>query len=293
MDFKQVQTFVTLAKYLHFGRTASNLRISQPHVSRRINQLEDDLGVSLFQRDKRNVKLTKAGEVFSREARAILKDIELARLHARESALGRRGKLNISLVSSAMLGILPTIVKDFRTLYPDVHVDFKELGSAAQSDALIQEKTDVAFFHPALNSTNLFNQILLETDKMVAILPVHHRLASRKTIKLIELAEEPWIMFPRDDNSQIFDRMIATCNKAGFSPVISQEAATVHTRLGLVACGFGVHLAGESWKKNPYPGVVYVPVQPTVSLAMYCYWRQNDSNIILGLFTDVVRKHLG
>lgn len=291
MEFKQVQTFVALAKCLHFGRAAEQLRIAQPHVSRRLKQLEEELDVRLFDRDKRNVKLTEAGTVFLKEAQTLLKDIELAKMHTKESAMGRRGKLSISLVGSAMLSSLPRILMEFRKRYPDVHMVFHELGSVAQLDTLAREITDIAFLHPPMRAVGDYEHILLENEPLVAALPQNHPLAKRTRLDLVELADAPWVMFPREDNSPIYDRIISTCNKVGFSPKVVQEAGPVHTRLGLVASGFGVHLVSESWKANPYPGVVYIPIQPTATLGLSCYWRKGDPNPILRLFVDIVQKH--
>ena len=291
MEFKQIRTFVALADCLHFGQAAEQLGIAQPHVSRRIKQLEDDLGVALFLRNRRNVKLTEAGGVFLVEARRMLADAELAREHTRESALGRRGRLKLSLVASAMLGVLPTILRTFRDRYPDIHIAVRELDSASQFEALATETTDVAFVHPAPRTSPAFNQIALERDPLVAVLPGTHRLAGKQSIALSDLADDPWIMFPRDSATAIYDRIMATCQRTGFSPKVVQEAAPMLTRLGLVASGFGVHLVHKAWETMRFPGIVYVPVHPTATIAHSCYWRKGDSNPILRVFLDVVRQH--
>lgn len=291
MEFKQIRTFVALAECLHFGHAAEQLGIAQPHVSRRIKQLEDDLGVALFLRNRRNVKLTEAGHVFLGEARRMLADAERAREHARESALGQRGRINLTLIASAMLGVLPTILHAFRDRYPDVHISVHELDSAAQFEALAAETTDVAFVHPPPRLAPAFGQIALERDPLVAVLPVSHRLAGAPSIRLADLAEDPWIMFPRDNSTAIYDRIMATCERAGFSPRVVQEAGPVPTRLGLVASGFGVHLVHKAWEIMRYPGIVYVPVHPTATIAHSCCWRKGDPNPILRTFLDVVREH--
>ncbi len=291
MEFKQIRTFVALAECLHFGHAAEQLGIAQPHVSRRIRQLEDDLGVALFLRDRRNVKLTEAGRVFLGEARRMLADAELAREHTRESALGRRGRLNLSLIASAMLGTLPAILHGFRSRYPDVHIAVRELDSASQFEALAAETTDVAFVHPAPRSSPAFAQVVLDRDPLVAVLPASHRLAGEASIRLADLAGDPWIMFPRDSSTAIYDRIMATCERAGFAPKVVQEAGPVPTRLGLVASGFGVHLVHKAWEIMRYPGIVYIPVHPTATIAHACYWRKADRNPILHVFLDVVREH--
>jgi DNA-binding transcriptional LysR family regulator len=291
VEFRQIRTFVALAECLHFGHAAEQLGIAQPHVSRRIRQLEDDLGVALFLRNRRNVKLTEAGRVFLDEARRMLADAELAREHARESALGRRGRLNLTLIASAMIGVLPTILHAFRNRYPDVHVALRERDSAAQFEALAAETADVIFVHPPPRASPAFSQITVERDPLVAALPASHRLAGSKSIALADLADDPWIMFPRDASTAIYDRIMAICQRAGFSPGVVQEADPVPTRLGLVASGFGIHLVHKAWEIMRYPGIVYVPIHPTATIAHACYWRKGDPNPILAAFLDVVREH--
>ena len=98
-------------------------------------------------------------------------------------------------------------------------------------------------------------------------------------------------MFPRDNGTSVYDLIISLCQKAGFSPNIVQEADSVQSRLGLVAAGFGVHLVHQTWRTVPYPGVAYVPVQPTATIGLSCYWRKDNTNPILGTFIETVRKY--
>jgi DNA-binding transcriptional LysR family regulator len=291
MDFKQIRTFVTLAECLHFGQAAEHLSIAQPHVSRRIKQLEEELGVQLFYRDKRNVRLTEAGGVFLGEAHAMLRQAENARERTQESARGRRGLLNISLVTSAMLGILPTILGEFRRQFPDIHLTFKELGTALQLESLAQGSTDIAIIQPPMRTPDAYDHITLEREPLLAVLPRGHRLAGEAQIGLFDLAGDPWIMFPRDQSTPIHDRIIALCQKAGFSPRIVQEAGPVPFRLALVAAGFGVHVLHRSWETMPYPGIAYVPVRPTAIIAHAGYWRRGDPNPILRSFLEIARRH--
>jgi DNA-binding transcriptional LysR family regulator len=293
MEFKQVQTFITLAETLHFGQAAENLRIAQPHVSRRIKQLEEELDVVLFDRNRRNVRLTEAGAVFLGEARKLMKDADVARERTRQSALGKRGRLNISLIGSAMLGSLPAILDDFRRRYPDVQLTFREMGSTEQLDALDHQIADIAFFHPPIRGVGAYDHVLLEREPLLAVLPAKHALAGKKKIRLAELADDPWVMFPRENSIPIYDRIIALCHRAGFSPNIVQEAGPVPTRLGLVAAGFGVHLVHRAWETMPYPGVVYLPIEPTATVGLSCYWRRGEEqeNPMMNLFIEVVKRY--
>jgi DNA-binding transcriptional LysR family regulator len=190
-----------------------------------------------------------------------------------------------------MLGVVPLIVGEFHRAYPDVALTFKELGSVALLDALARSEADVGFMHPPVRALGSYEHIALEREPLVAVLPGSHPLARRNRLSLIELANEPWVMFPRDNGATIYDLIISLCQRAGFSPRIVQEAGSVPARLGLVAAGFGVHLVHKTWDTMPYPGIVYIPIEPTAMIGLTCYWRRGDPNPILRLFVDIVRKH--
>jgi DNA-binding transcriptional LysR family regulator len=125
----------------------------------------------------------------------------------------------------------------------------------------------------------------------VAVLPEKHRLARPGTLDLNELANEPWVMFPRENDPTIYDRMIALCQNSGFSPKIVHETGHMLTRLGLVAGGFGVHLVHSAWRAMPYPGVVYIPVEPTARVMLSCFWRRDNTSPLVKNMVDIVRTY--
>ncbi|MBN9062027.1 MAG: hypothetical protein BGP06_14590 [Rhizobiales bacterium 65-9] len=294
MDFKQLKTFVTLAGTLHFGVAAERLRIAQPHVSRRIKQLEEDLQVALFDRNRKNVRLTQAGEAFLPEAVKLLKQADDARRHAMIAAQGKMGKLTIGLIGAALLGPLPRILSEFHTQFPDIVLNF--VDNVAPSEALLRTLdegvTDAVFIHPPARAQGDYGRMIIVKEPLVAVLPTNHRLAARSTLDLVELADDPWVMFPRDQNDKgVYDRIISLCHRAGFSPKITQEASNTLSRLGLVAAGFGVHLVHSTWDTMPFPGVVYVPVTPSDTVIVSCYWRKTDRNPLLRSFVDIVKQY--
>jgi DNA-binding transcriptional LysR family regulator len=294
MEFKQLKTFVTLAGTLHFGAAAERLRVAQPHVSRRIKQLEDELEVLLFDRGRKNVKLTQAGEAFLPEAIKLLKQEEIARRRAMSAAQGKAGKLTIGLISAALYGPLPDMLAEFHRRFPDIALNF--IDNVAPSETLLRTleegQTDVVFIHPPVRAVGHFEHTTIVREPLVAVLPVDHRLANRNRIDLIELADDPWIMFPRDVNDKgIYDRIITLCHRAGFSPRITHEASNTLTRLGLVAAGFGVHLVHRTWQTMPFPGVAYIPVEPSDQIVVSCYWRKVDRSPLLKHLIEIVKQH--
>lgn len=290
MEFAQLKTFVTLASTRHFGMAAERLRIAQPHVSRRIKQLEEDLKVTLFHRDRKNVRLTLAGEAFLPEAVKLLKMSDTARRRAVVGAQGKAGKLNIGVISAALLGPLPSILAEFHRQFPEITLHFVDniTPSMALLQALAEGSTDVVFAHPPVRLTGEFASRTIVRDPLVAVLASSHPLALRNQLSLIEIADEPWIMFPRESNDKaIYDRIISLCYRAGFSPRIIHEASNTLTRLGLVSAGFGVHLVHLGWNTMPFPGVSYVPVTPTDNIEISCFWRKDDRNPLLLHLLDV------
>jgi DNA-binding transcriptional LysR family regulator len=294
MDFKQLRTFTTLAATLHFGMAAERLRIAQPHVSRRIKQLEEELGVALFDRDRKNVRLTLAGEAFLPEAARLLKQAENARHRAHSAAQGKMGKLTLGMISAALLGPLPGILAEFHRRYPDVVLNI--IDNLNPSEVLLRTlaegTTDLVFAHPPARLVGDYERIVLVREPLVAVLPGNHRFAQRNRIDLIELADDPWIMFSRQTNDKtVYDCIIALCHRAGFSPRIAQEASHTLTRLGLVAAGFGVHMVHSTWDTMPFPGIVYVPIDPTDFVTVACFWRRSDRSELLANLVKIMKQH--
>ncbi len=201
--------------------------------------------------------------------------------------------LSISLIDAALLGVVPTILNEYHRHYPNVYLAFKNSGlsSAAQLETLGDGSSDVVLSHPPNRLIGDYEQIPLVNDPLVAVLPTDHSLAREPVVHLADLAQEPWVMFPRENDPTIYDRIIALCQRVGFSPRIVQETGHMLTRLGLVASGFGVHAVHDAWKTMPYPGVVYLPLDPTARIGVSCFWRRGDDNVLLKNFIDIAKHY--
>jgi DNA-binding transcriptional LysR family regulator len=283
MDLKELETFVTVAEHLHFGAAARHLGLAQPQVSRRIRSLETALDAQLFDRGNRAVKLTPFGKLFLPEAISLLKKAAETRQTAVEFARGRNGVLAVSMIDAATLNAAPAVFKTFHQRHPDVHIAFRHLGttSSAQLLALADNSADLVFTHPPDRVPEIFGQVRLVNDPLVAVLPRDHPLAERDALDLAELRDDPWIMFPRTNDPPVHDRMTGLCKSSGFTPRIVFETGHMLTRLGLVASGYGVHMVHRAWQLMPYPGVVYIPVTPTMNIVVSCFWRlDNDSDLL-------------
>ncbi|KVX93104.1 LysR family transcriptional regulator [Burkholderia ubonensis] len=241
MELKQLRYFVAVADELHFGRAAKRLFISQPALSFDIRKFEDALGVQLFARTSKSVALTNAGEVLLGEARRLLlQAAEAERLTVR-SASGYAGRLRVGFVHSMLYRGLPDAVRRFEADHPGVEIVLSEMNTQAQVQAIQRGQIDLGYAHwghfpPEVNSTPI------HAEPFVCCLPAGHPLARRRQVALAALADEPFILFPRDAAPHYHDLIIAQCVNAGFSPLIRHEARLWQTILSMIEFGMGVAL---------------------------------------------------
>ncbi len=288
MELRHLKYFVAVAEELHFGRAAKRLHIAQPPLSKQIMDLEQELGVKLFDRSRRSIQLTDAGSYFLKEANQLLLQVEQAVETARRIDRGHAGRLVVGFVGSVIHTFLPEGLRSFRDLYPDVELVLQEIHTAEQIKSLHAKRIDVGFHYPYGHDSLLASQPIANAPLM-AVLPSKHPLADRKSIHIRELAQEPFIANTRSSEPVVRDAFISMCHAAGFSPRIAQEAGQVQTVLGLVASGLGVCLLPDFIKNIKRPGVQYVPLagSPTaVKLAVV--WRSGTPSALVKAFVKVI-----
>jgi DNA-binding transcriptional LysR family regulator len=265
MDLRRLRYFVVLAETLHFGRAASSLNIAQPPLSQQIRVLEQELGARLFERSNRRVELTPAGKALLPEARALLAQAERTSTVAVRAQRGEIGELRVGLTGSAIFTVvIPRLILTYRQRFPGVRLRIDELTTQEQLDALLEQRLDVAIVRsvsapdlpPALRATRLLE------DSLVVALPAQHRLAgAAKPLPIGALADEAFVMYPRDSGTGVYDQIIMLCRQAGFAPTIAQEAHAMATIVGLVAAGLGVAVVPDSLRSIGANGVVYRPLK--------------------------------
>ncbi|MED3150925.1 LysR family transcriptional regulator, partial [Bacillus thuringiensis] len=150
MELRHLQYFVVVAEELHFGRAAARLQMTQPPLSQQIQQLEKEMGVTLFSRTKRKVELTEAGEMFLKEVKKAFEQIEKAVEVAQSAQRGEVGSLSIGFVGAAIYDILPSIVREYRKKFPRVSVALHELSTPDQVHALHDNRIDIGFLRPPI-----------------------------------------------------------------------------------------------------------------------------------------------
>jgi DNA-binding transcriptional LysR family regulator len=290
MELRHLRYFIAVADELNFSRAAERLQIAQPPLSQQIQALESELGVKLFDRKKRPIQVTLAGQAFLEEARLTLANLEQAIHKTQRIHQGELGHLTVGFTSSMANGILPNILRTFREHYPEINLILREESSGSQIQRLRDHQTDIAFVYqtPDLAEANDLKMILLSQQALVAVLPEYHPLAAQSTISLIDLADEEFVMPLHSVVSGLSEQIYCLCTQAGFLPKVAQEAIFMVTILGLVAGEIGISILPSSVQNLKREGVTYRPIQEKpIANPLAIVWRQDHSSPILQQFIDI------
>jgi len=258
-DMRQLRYFMAVAERLHFGRAAEALHISQPPLSRAIRVLEDELGVTLFTRSRRRVALTPAGERLLDEARRLSSQLERAVQEVRSAAGGSaEERLRIGFVSLADYGVLPELLKAYKTARPGVQLALREMLSPEQAVALAADELDFGLLLPPVPGSARFEHLVVQRERFVAALPSNHRLARRPgRLGLKELKGEPFVMIPRRIAPRLYDIVAQLATQAGITLNVAQEAIQMQTVVSLVSSGLGAAIVPASVANLGRRGVAY------------------------------------
>jgi len=259
MELRHLRYFIAVAEELHFGRAAQVLGISQPPLSQQIQALEQEIGARLFERTNRRVELSEAGRLFLQEARLVLAQVDKAADVARRAQLGELGELKIGFTSSAPFNSsIPQAIFAFRQAFPAVHLNLQEMSSTEVAESLVDESIQVGLMRP-LPLPDSLSVVELMREPLVAVLNAGHPLVegSERGLHLAQLAEEPFVFFPRTYGSGLYAQLLNLARDASFSPHFAQEAGEAMTIIGLVAAGLGVSVLPASYQRIRIDGVVY------------------------------------
>lgn len=290
MELRQIEYFTVVAEELHFGRAAMRLQMTQPPLSQQILQLERELGVKLFERSKRHVKLTNAGKVFLQEVRHVLTQLEQAKVAALRAQMGMLGRLVLGFVGSAIFDILPIIVRGFQEKFPNVDLVFREMPTPMQIEAFHSKDIDIGFIRtPVIDP--LLSLLSVHQETCIAVVPKLHPLAQHASISMGDLSTERFILVEREVWPSWYDDILSKCRDAGFSPFIRQEVKEIQTVVGLVAAGLGISVVPRSTANLHARDVVYVNIEgeaPHVEMSIA--WRTDDNSAIVKQFLDTAKR---
>ncbi|GGA01545.1 LysR family transcriptional regulator [Dyella caseinilytica] len=292
-DFRQLRYFIAVAEELSFTRAAQRLHLSQPPLSQQIQALEHDLGIRLLERDKRNVTLTEPGKLFLEHARQILAMADDARIQVAEAAAGYSGHLRLAYtVSVSFHPALPQILIRMGQNAPNVRIWLSEMYTEPQFAAIRQGQIDVGLVRDVPNHEDDAYALridVIDREPLLLALPEGHRLASRKQLELAEVAGEPFVIQPRELAATLYDRLVRLAAKAGFHPVVRQQAQQLNGLLALVAAGIGMALVPASMQAVKLAGVSYVPLaDPDAYLLLAVASRAESPSPVVSQFLETV-----
>lgn len=290
MDSRRLKYFLAVAEELHFGRAATRLDIAQPPLSRQIAALEADMGAQLFDRSRSQIRLTQAGEVFERHARALVDRIDSAYRETRLVGEGGQGRLRVAFVGSASHGVLPSLIKSYRSHYPKVELALSAMNNAELHSAIIQREIDIAVARPDLGDNELRSEPLAREDLILAI-PDNSELVARKDIVFSELGDQTFVLYPRRPRPSFADHILSICKEEGFEPAAMELAQDFQTAISLVSVGVGICVVPQSVAQTTRPGVFYrryTGTNPGTGLTIHAR-RDNQSPQVMN-FLDIARK---
>lgn len=273
-ELRHLVYFREVARQLHFRKSAESLAVAQPALSRAIAQLEQALSAKLLNRTRRGVELTPAGRLLLERIEPLLRGLAAvpAEVHALTS--GQVGHIRVAFTGLAMATVLPGILREFAQKYPGVRVELNESPTSAQLGALAAGAIACGFFHPEAEIPGIQTRQLLR-ERNGVLLPATHPLARRPTLRLRELADTPFVVFPRAHNPGFYDRILAAFARAGIAPRIADEVWPRANAVGLVRAGLGATFMTPS-EAQPLPAeVVFKPLDgPTPESRLVIGWRR-------------------
>ncbi|EFE78530.1 LysR family transcriptional regulator [Streptomyces filamentosus] len=293
MELRHLNAFLAVAEELHFGRAAKRLQMAQPPLSQQIRQLEKELGVQLFHRNTRSVRLTSAGESFLEPVRTVLDDLDTAVRAARSAGTGEYGRVTIGFAGASSHETLPRLTRAVRAAHPGLELVMTGQTYANTALSRVADGSlDLGFVRLPVTRPGVAHRVIDE-EELVCALPSDHPLARRETVPLAVLTGEPFVSFPANSGSTVRDAMTEACEGAGFTPRIVQEAPDSYTILALVAAGVGVTLTVTSVQHIQQNGLVYRPLAgPAVRLRAALAWRADNPSAALRAVLAVAEEAL-
>jgi DNA-binding transcriptional LysR family regulator len=290
MELRHLRYFVAVADTLNFTRAAAALHLAQPSLTRQIQNLEEEIGVRLLDRTKKNVALTEEGRAFLVDARRLLALATESIQSVQRLSRGDTGQLNIGYLSTFNFDLLPKTLAMFRQGYPHVALNLFDMNPAEQFRALEARKIDLGFVGLRFPSASeSLEWECLARYKTVVALPLKHPLAKQKTVALRDLKTMFFVGMSEKSHPGFRNWLSQTCEPAGFTPRILQDAELEPGLMRFVAEGLGVTLAREQIKNIPHPGVAFRPLTPAVKSDYWIAWNRDNVSSALRDYIKILK----
>jgi DNA-binding transcriptional LysR family regulator len=288
VDLRQLNYFVAVAQTRHLGRAAERLNLSQPPLTRQIQQLESELGVRLFNRTPRGMELTLAGEELLRDAQNIRSLVTQAAERAQRAGKGQAGRLDIGVYGSAIFGVVPQVLSAFHALHPDVEVVLHHAQTPAQLPALRQGRVHLVFERMLPEESDITVEVVTREPLLLAIAK-SHALAAQERVDVAALREETLLI---GSSTSIAAMSVQLCRANGFEPRFAPSVSDVVTATLLAAAGMGVTFVPASMTNVLYPGITYRPLHSRVEATMdlHCFYLKGEPSPLLAAMLETIRS---
>jgi DNA-binding transcriptional LysR family regulator len=283
IDIRQMRYFVVLAETLHFGRAAERLHLTQPPLSRQIAALEQELGVRLLERHSRQAVLTRAGQRFLEDSRAVLAAFDQACRNAKLADRGELGELSVGFMMHAAFTVVPGLARHYVTAYPGIDLKLREAMPSTLVDEVLAGRFDAGILFPPGPVRGLEVRPI-HSESLCAAVPAAHPLAARDRLGARDLEGVPLIATPVDVAPTLRDAIARYCRSAGFLPTIRLETQMQQTIVKLVAEELGLALVPECMSALGVAGVVFRPLEDAPSIDHVIIWRTGNLNPALATF---------
>lgn len=276
IELRHLRYFIAVAEELHFGHAAARLNISQPPLSQQIQILEQQIGAKLLARTNRSVSLTPAGRQFLADSRQILSQVEEAAARAARLHQGETGELRIGFTSSApFIKAVSDTLSSFRQLYPDVHIQTREINTREQIAPLNDGGLELGLMRNTSLPDTLAWEVILR-EPLLAMIHRDHPLAAKPGVSLEELAREPFVFFDPHVGTGLYDDILGLLRRYNLTPTITQEVGEAMTIVGLVAAGLGVSILPASFRRVQLNEIRWVPILEADAISeMWLVWAKH------------------
>jgi DNA-binding transcriptional LysR family regulator len=291
-ELRHLRYFVAVAEERHFGRAAARLHISQPPLSRQIQELERELGVELLDRSRRSAQLTPAGASFYVDARAVLRSVDEAAQRARALAIGQRGSITVAFSeTTAASGLLREALMRFHQRLPQVDVTLEELTAGGQAAGLRGGHVSVSLGYrlPPLQDTSIQHRRMFE-DRLQLALPEGDPLATAATLDVAELSRRTLLFLPRAAAPEFHSQVMGRLAQHGIRPESVREVRLLRSVYTLISCGLGFGLAPQSTTRSSPPGVLFRPLPADVRITTHLFHRAETNDPLVRTFVEAAHE---
>ena len=292
IEIRHLRYFVAVAEAGSLSAAAARLHISQPPLTRQIQQLEDALQVTLLERLPRGVSLTAAGETLLIEARNILSLLQQAAHRTQQADRGQLGRLEVGIFGSAIYGVIPSIIRAFRRSHPNVEVILHNMERSAQLKALRERRLTVGFNRFFSDEPDLKWEKVHSENLNIAIYG-QHPLSGRSSLTLNDIDGESLVLYPKNARPSFIDYLKQLFQEYGVHPALIHEVDDVTTAIALVSSGMGITVVTVSACNLRLPNIEYIPLSigDISAFDLDIIYRADDQSPLLRAFLGTVREH--